>query len=160
MEASTITRAVNAGADRLGFQIRPKQLQIAVSFVKGQDVFVSLPTGGGKSLCYWILPWVFDELRKHTAPTCVLVVVSPLIALIKEQVQALNSKGLQSVNMGEVRDDCSLQQKIYEGQFQILFFSPECLLRNSKWRDMLLTSWYQENMVGFIVDEAHCVKKW
>ena len=156
-----ITQAVQAASNRLGYQPRPKQLEIVVKFVRGHDVFISLPTGSGKSLCYWILPWTFDELRNHSIPTCVLVVVSPLIALIKDQVQALNEKGLTSINVGSVgEDDEDLEEDIYKGKYQVLFFSPECLLQEVRWRDMLLTSWYQEHMIGFVVDEAHCVKKW
>ena len=66
------------------------------------------------------------------------MVVSPLIALIIDQLQALNGKGLQSLNVGEVKEeDEDLEQKIYEGHFQILFFSPACLLKDTRWRDML-----------------------
>lgn len=120
---------------------------------------MALPTGSGKSLCYWILPWAFDLLRKHESPTCLVVVVSPLIALIKDQVQALMSKGLMAAHVGEVGED-DLHQAIHKGQYQILFFSPESLLRDVVWREMLLSPLYKKNMVGFIVDEAHCVKKW
>ncbi len=49
---------------------------------------------------------------------------------------------------------------IYQGMIQVLFFSPEQLLRNTVWRDMLRTLVYEENLVGFVIDEAHCVKKW
>ncbi len=56
--------------------------------------------------------------------------------------------------------DDKLVEEIHEGQYQVVFFSPESLLTEETWRDMLQSEVYQENTVGFIVDEAHCVKKW
>ncbi len=49
---------------------------------------------------------------------------------------------------------------VHEGLYQVLFFSPESLLTNETWRDMIQCQTYKQNLVGFIVDEAHCVKKW
>ena len=68
--------------------LRPLQEEAVRRFVEGRDVLVSFPTGGGKSLCYSVLPLVFDKLRK-TAGQSLVIVVSPLIALMKDQVRAL-----------------------------------------------------------------------
>ena len=77
-----IEAAISSAVARLGFsELRSKQLQCVKSFVEGHDVFVSLPTGSGKSLCYWVLPWIFDLLKKREC--CTIVVVSPLEALMK-----------------------------------------------------------------------------
>ena len=74
-----VGEAVKDASKRLGFTIRPKQLDIAAKFVGGS----------GKSLCYWVLLWASDKLRKHSNPICILAVVSPLTALINEQVKIL-----------------------------------------------------------------------
>ena len=127
-------------------------------------MFVSLPTGSGKSLCYSCLPWTFDYLKGDEWRTArsIVVVVSPLIALMKDQVAALLQKGVNAVYVsgGEKEVDENVVEELHERQYQLVFFSPESLLTVEEWRDMLQTEVYQENVVGFVVDEAHCVKKW
>ena len=56
--------------------------------------------------------------------------------------------------------DESIETEICEGKFQLVYMSPEALLAESTWRDMLLSPVYQSNLVALVVDEAHCVKKW
>ena len=71
-------------AGSLGYTLKPEQKQALLKFV-GQDVSISLPTGFGKSLCYILLPRIFDLLR-GVENKCIVIVVSPLIALMKNQV--------------------------------------------------------------------------
>ena len=87
---------VSAAVGALGYDsIKPEQEIALLSFLRGHDVFVSLPTGYGKSLCYAALPAAFDKLLKRTSPSMSIVVaVSPLIALMKDQVASLSTKGL------------------------------------------------------------------
>ena len=122
-------------------------------------MFVCLPTGSGKSLCYWILPGVFDRLRGLDSYS-VVVVVSPLKALMREQVEALKGRGSRAVCGGDALYEELVHDEIQEGRYQFLFFSPELLLTNSRWREMLATSVYKQHLVAFIVDEAHCIKSW
>ena len=82
--------ALNICAARAGYSLRPLQEQVIISFVQGSDVFVGLPTGSGKSLCYNILPDVIKSLRK--VKSSIAVIVSPLIALMKDQVRAMTEK--------------------------------------------------------------------
>ena len=103
--------------------------------------FVVLPTGSGKSMCYIALPFVFDELRKLTKPKSLVVVMSPLVSLIKDQIKKYGLKGLKCASIGDEMD----QAGIMNGQYQILYSSPEALLRNSHWRDMLGSHVYQEH---------------
>ena len=64
MDAQALDAAIESAITRLGYEsLRPKQKLAVQSFVQGRDVFVSLPTGSGKSLCYWLLPSVFEHLR-------------------------------------------------------------------------------------------------
>ena len=152
-----IEAAISSAVARLGFsELRPKQLQCVKSFVEGHDVFVSLPTGSGKSLCYWVLPWVFSVLKKRNC--CTIIVVSPLEALMKDQEESLRSRGVKVLKVG-CADDHVMEQ-IKRGYYEILFISPERLLTCSDWRDMLQSPVYKEQLVGVIVDEAHCVKMW
>ena len=144
--------AVEHALTRLGYKdIRPMQKIAVQSFVQGRDVFVSLPTGSGKSLCYWLLPSVFERLRGITCT----VVVSPLDALMKDQEHSLRERGVKAIRVG---DDDARMEDVKKGYYELLFVSPELLLTSSEWRDMLQSTVYKEQLVGIVVDEAHCEK--
>ena len=82
---------------QLGYcELRPNQTAAVRSFLKGRDVFVCLPTGSGKSLCYCLLPYPFDTLR-HGERNSMVLVVSPLISHMKDQVRAVKEKNLSAV---------------------------------------------------------------
>ena len=131
-----------------------------MEFAKGRDVFVSLPTGYGKSLCYVILPSVFDELRKSDKKSIVLV-VSPLIALMKDQVDSINAMGLSAIHISDRQFiSTTVKQSVKHGEYQLIFISPEALICCMEWRSMLSTKIYQKNLVAFVIDEANCIKKW
>ena len=84
--------------EELGYSnLRVRQKEAILHYVQGKDVFVLLPSASGKSLCYYILPVVFDILRKNSDPKCIVIVVSPLVALMKDQVTSLMSKGVKGV---------------------------------------------------------------
>ena len=77
-----LSKAVEDSVQALGYErIKSEQLDVVMKFLEGYDVFVSLPTGGGKSLCFACLPMVFDRLRGGTHKS-IAVVVSPLNALM------------------------------------------------------------------------------
>ena len=78
---------------------------------------------------------------------------------MKDQVASLTQKGITAMHIVEEMKEETVEA-VHEGRFQVLFFSPEILLTDEVWRDMLLTPTYTQNVVGFVVDEAHCVKKW
>ena len=102
-EDADIQRALPSAAEKLGYSTLRSQQELVVKyFVQGNDVFVSLPTGSGKSLCYTILPYVFDILRNEVEPS-IVIIVSPLIALMKDQVRSMTERGLKAVFVG----DCS-----------------------------------------------------
>ena len=80
-----VTRAIEDSVKALGYEkVRQEQFDIVLNFLKGNDAFVSLPTGG-KSLCYACLPFVYDHLREDTLRSIALV-ISPLNALMQDQV--------------------------------------------------------------------------
>lgn len=91
------------------------------------------------------------------------MVVSPLIALMKEHVASFSSRGISAAYVSD-KDDRDLTKEarrgIEKGQYQLVFFSPEALFVSLEWRRILSSDIYRANLVGFIIDEAHCVKKW
>ena len=157
-DASSISAAISTASRKLGFlQFKPEQKSVVETFLNGRDVFVSLPTGSGKSLCYALLPAVFDSLR--TSERSIVIVVSPLTALMKDQVQSLERRGVRAAYLHSGTDG-DAHSGVCAGEYQLLFMSPETLLRDKGWRDILLSPIYQENVVALAIDEAHCVKKW
>ena len=69
----------------------------------------------------------------------------------------MSMKGIVS---GELQQDVDALEGVKKGQFQLLYISPESLLRNPQWRELLLSKMYSENLVALVIDEAHCVTKW
>ena len=147
-------------ASALGIStLKSQQSEAIFQFLHGRDVFVALPTGYGKSLCYMALPWIFDRLRGVTNQSVVLV-ISPLVALMADQVAQCCSRGITAGFVSSDPSDYSMKKQIQEGNCQVVFISPESLFTGRRWREMLREAPYLSNLVGFIVDEAHCVKKW
>ena len=128
---------------------RPKQEDIVRAALDGKDVLAILPTGGGKSVCFQV-PAMMKE--------GIAIVVTPLIALMKDQVQNLNDRGIKALcvnaGMGRREVDLTLNNAAY-GDFKFLYVSPERL------GTPLFKSYLQEMNVSLIVvDEAHCISQW
>ena len=128
---------------------RPKQEDIVLAALDGRDVLAILPTGGGKSVCFQV-PALMRE--------GIAVVVTPLIALMKDQVQTLNDRGIKALcvnaGMGRREVELTLNNAAY-GDFKFLYVSPERL------GTRLFRNYLQEMNVSFIVvDEAHCISQW
>ncbi len=128
---------------------RPLQEEIIRDALAGQDVFALLPTGGGKSLCFQLPALARDGLT---------VVVSPLIALMKDQVDALQASGIaatflnSSLNAEESRKRL---RGLHNGEFRLLYVAPERLMLSGFLAD--LQRW---NVRLIAVDEAHCISEW
>ena len=129
---------------------RPRQEEIIRALSSGRDTCVVMPTGGGKSLCYQ-LPAALAEGR--TA-----VVISPLIALMQDQVAHLTQIGIPAVFLNsstalETRAD--LKRRVSAGEFRLLYLSPERLVLDST------ADWLKRIPVSFFaIDEAHCISEW
>ena len=129
---------------------RPRQRAIIDDAVSGRDCFVILPTGGGKSLCYQ-LPSLADE-------TGVTVVVSPLIALMQNQVDLLTANGVPATYLNSTLDGqeaWSREQDTLAGKYKLVYMAPERLFAASG-RNLLA----QLNVARFAIDEAHCISEW
>ena len=158
MEIS-IDDAIDAAAARLGYEeVKSKQREAVRAIVNEKDVFVSLPTGYGKSLCYAMLPFVFDSVLSRPPSTSIVICVSPLVALMQDQKEKFAPRGLTVEYVGA--SDDSSHERITQGLCQLVYMSPESLICNLHWRELLRTELYQRNLVAVVVDEAHCVKKW
>jgi ATP-dependent DNA helicase RecQ len=128
---------------------RPLQQEIISDSLAGRDVFAVLPTGGGKSLCFQLPALVRPGLT---------VVISPLIALMKDQVDALQAVGVpatflnSSLAAGESRPRL---RALHNGEFRLLYVAPERLMLSGFLED--LKKW---NVNLFAIDEAHCISEW
>ncbi len=130
-------------------EFRPYQLEIIERLIAGQDSFVLMPTGGGKSLCYQIP-------ALHRAGTA--IVVSPLISLMKDQVDALLAYGIEaafynsSLSPAEAREVLFL---LHQGKLELLYIAPERLMSEE-----FINRLADLQIALFAIDEAHCISQW
>lgn len=128
---------------------RPLQREIIEANLVGEDVFALLPTGGGKSLCFQLPALARDGLT---------VVVSPLIALMKDQVDALQASGVAATFLNSTlgaEESRSRLRGLHRGDYKLLYVAPERLML-AGWIENLKT-W---NVSCIAIDEAHCVSEW
>ena len=146
--------------DRVTFKLRSQQLDSIKYVVEGNDVFVWLPTGFGKSIIYESLPFVFDRLKKVS--NSVVLVVSPLISLMLDQAKSLAKRGVCCAIMSDrsVVDKSFLFSEKDIDKYKIVFTSPEAVIGVERWRSLLSTPTFSDRIVTVAVDEAHCVSKW
>lgn len=129
--------------------LRPLQEQAIQAVLAGRDSLLVLPTGGGKSLCYQA-PAVY---RGDT-----LVVISPLISLMKDQVDALRANGIAATQLNSAMSNEDIRQAeraVLDGAFRLIFASPERMVTTG-FRNLLR----RINVRSFAIDEAHCISHW
>ena len=150
---------VKAGAAHDWPTLKEDQVLCITKFVEGNDVFCILPTGYGKTACFACLPTTFDLHLGISSPeeSSIVIVISPLTALIKDQVKDLTRR---NVNVGflDAESVAGVKSDVIKGNYSLVLLSPEMIM--GKWRSLLLSKVYQERLVGVVVDEAHCVVKW
>src|ERR1700744_2413509 len=128
---------------------RPLQAEIIRDSLAGKDVFALLPTGGGKSLCFQLPALAQNGLT---------VVVSPLIALMKDQVDALTASGIAATFLNSSLDAAESRERLSKlrmGKYRLLYVAPERVMLDGFLRD--LREW---NVNLIAIDEAHCISEW
>src|SRR5215217_1138417 len=130
-------------------QFRPLQREIIEDALAGRDLFVLMPTGGGKSLCFQ-LPAL---MRK-----ALTIVVSPLISLMKDQVDALQTSGIPATYLNSTLDGDEAKARwrgLHRGEYRMLYVAPERLMLET-FLDRAL-NW---DVAQIAIDEAHCISEW
>jgi ATP-dependent DNA helicase RecQ len=153
------TQAMESGAaDLLGVldrywgydSFRPLQEGIVRSLLEGRDACVVMPTGGGKSLCY--------QLPAAISGGKTVIVISPLIALMQDQVAQLTQMGISAALLNSslpANEQAGVMRQAAAGQYRLLYLSPERLARADT------VGWLQRVPVSlFAIDEAHCISEW
>ena len=128
---------------------RPLQEQIVRDALAGRDVFALMPTGGGKSLCFQLPALLREGLT---------IVVSPLISLMKDQVDALQASGVAATFLNSTLDGNEARARLrglYNGEFRLLYLAPERLMLEG-----FLEKAVQWNIAQIAIDEAHCISEW
>lgn len=174
---SSLNQAIPSALSELGLNVTLKEEQILAveSVVNSKDVLAVLPTGFGKSLIYQILPGVFDFLSMHQHSAAkgkaLILVVSPLNALMQDQISKLNERGVsaymvkgQKVNVEDSRGEeyrASLPMStLKEPNCRILFVHPEVCVDDKHFQAFLKSSTYQKRVKAVVVDEAHLIREW
>ena len=130
-------------------QFRPLQREIVQDALAGRDVFVLMPTGGGKSLCFQLPALMRNGLT---------IVVSPLISLMKDQVDALQTNGIAATFLNSTLDREEAKARwrgLHRGEYRMLYVAPERLML-----DTFLERALNWNIAQFAIDEAHCISEW
>jgi ATP-dependent DNA helicase RecQ len=130
-------------------EFRPLQQQIVIDALAGRDVFALMPTGGGKSLCFQLPALLRDGLT---------IVVSPLISLMKDQVDALRTSGIAATFLNSTleRDEAIERLRgLNRGEYRLLYVAPERLML-----DGFLERALNWNITQLAIDEAHCISEW
>src|ERR1700733_843458 len=128
---------------------RPGQTEIVAAILDGRDVLAVMPTGSGKSLCYQLPALLRDGLT---------VVVSPLIALMRNQVAQLCANGVAAASLNSANDPVenrAILDRIARGELRLVYVAPERLLKSDT-----LALLKRAKVAMLAVDEAHCISQW
>ena len=135
---------------------RPNQLEAITETLAGRDVFVLMPTGGGKSLCYQL-----PAICKTGKTKGVTVVVSPLLALMKDQVHTLMKRNINVFLWNsEASWDDALHHIRAGPKPSLMYITPEKLKESSAAQSILAELYRKKELARFVVDEAHCISTW
>ena len=137
------------------FTLTDVQLDLLEAFLNERDAVGVLPTAYGKSIIYFLAPLVSTILSplegmKSFPPNPMVLVVTPTISLIEDQLQRCDKLGLKAIKLDNYEEDM---------KYDLVYATPEAFLGNT-YRNLLLSEHFKENVLGVVVDEAHLVVKW
>lgn len=158
-----IEEALQFALSKNGYsQFRLNQKIVIEQYLKGRDVLFCSPTGSGKRLVFEVAPFLFQYLEKTQKCTC--IIISPLSALMKSQVEKLTNKNIKAVylkdkesKLSEDKVSESLLRSVESGDYELVFASPESHLHSN--RDIVMKLARMGCLKVIFVDEAHCIKK-
>ncbi|XP_060070721.1 ATP-dependent DNA helicase RecQ-like [Ylistrum balloti] len=136
----------------IDFDPKPEQLQVAKYIIEKQNVIGLLPTGYGKTFCAALSSMLVNIENP------ISLVISPLRALMDDQIQTLNNWNFTAVKI-EPDMDSGIVKDVKEGKFNFVFSSPEMALK-PYWKDIFMSKVWRENTIALVVDEVHCVSEW
>lgn len=187
---NTFFNAINYALRSSNYQdmfLRVKQYKVLEAVLSGRDVIAILPTGYGKSVIFHLLPFLFDyitKLNNQTSQNRIILVVTPLNALVEDQLKILTKRGISATVLkstttvtelddGDEDDsdtvgneshglitDSETLGKLKEGNCRIIFSHPEAFISCKEGRMLLLSKVYQERVMACVIDEAHLVEEW
>ncbi|ORX44780.1 ATP-dependent DNA helicase [Hesseltinella vesiculosa] len=146
-------------------EFRRNQLEVINATLNGEDTFVLMPTGGGKSLCYQLPAYVQQGNHGHLHPGGVTLVVSPLLSLMEDQVRHLQNLGIHAklingtLGIHERREVLQLLEAS-PPRLQLMYVTPEMLTRSSHFKRIIEGLHSRGHLARFVIDEAHCVSHW
>lgn len=148
----TLDEAIEILKHRFGYDsFRMQQAEIIQTILERQDCLVLMPTGGGKSICYQIPTLMFEGTT---------IVISPLIALMKDQVDALRANGVEAAFLNSTQttaEQVEVFRAVRSGRLKMLYVAPERLLQSG---DQFLDFLRGIQIPLFAIDEAHCISAW
>jgi ATP-dependent DNA helicase RecQ len=157
-ESRSVTTASNVLREVFGYEhFRGSQADIVDHVIAGGDALVLMPTGGGKSLCYQL-----PAIVRRRAGQGVTIVVSPLIALMHDQVGALHEAGVEAafLNSSLGYDEAAdVERRLMAGELTLLYAAPE-RVNTPRFLSQLDTLNSRGRLALFAIDEAHCVSQW
>lgn len=164
------------------FQLKPEQREALSSVLERNDTIVVLPTGYGKSLIYLLLPFVTAYHRRSRGASSdplhsMVLVIEPLSSLVEDQVKRATSMKLRAASLPYHRalysrefkaaeesnvsaGDRKLFNDIRDRYFDVVFSSPEAMVYDAYWRNLLLEAHVRDSLSAIVVDEAHCILEW
>ena len=148
----------NAIKSKFGIgKLSDNQKDAITSLLAKRDVFLSLPTGAGKSLIFHALPTA-RKAANPELPYGNVLVIQPIIALMEDQMRYLQSKSIQSIRLSRSDTKTSMHSLSDILGSEVIIASPEALIQN--YREVLKEPRFSENLLALAIDESHMVVKW
>ena len=142
-----------------GANLHEDQKEALRQFFSGKELYFSAPTGYGKSLIFQSVPLINDHLNDQAIGTSLAIVISPIKSLMLDQVEQLKKTGVSAAAVYEGQSE-EILKGIENGEFSVVYSSPESMLSAEKWRHILTSPDFRKRCQLVAIDEAHVVVHW